>query len=322
MTLRAIQQKSIIIPGAQKSGTTTLFDILIRHSAISGAMIKEPQFFALERKTILEYFSWYESLFSGKDDKILVDASTFYLYSSSAPRHIKEFFKHPRILVILRDPVKRAYSNYLHMYGKVPWCERRSFNSIINEIEGPDQDSIISSEFVSLIKAIRNGAVDSTYLKENYLNVKYGVEIPSTFDDYLWLYKYFSGSLYSKQVKSYTDLFGDDVKVIFFERLISSPEETIGEIFKFIGIEPEGGIFEVPHSRKTRLPRNRICRWILYRIIKRKIPERFSKILLKYMFTAKPELPQEQYLRGRELLSQEYDYWFSRYDGLEQLWTY
>ena len=53
----------ILIIGAMKSGTTTLYDLLAAHPAIVGARVKEPGFFAFE-DSWAEGFSYYEGLFT------------------------------------------------------------------------------------------------------------------------------------------------------------------------------------------------------------------------------------------------------------------
>lgn len=52
----------VLIIGAMKSGTTTLFDLLSAHPAIAPCSLKEPGFFAFEDRWA-EGFAWYESLF-------------------------------------------------------------------------------------------------------------------------------------------------------------------------------------------------------------------------------------------------------------------
>ena len=68
---------NLICPGAQKSGTTTLFDILVQHPEIYKPKIKEQHFFDLNYDKGMNYYSqFYEEV---KDEKYIPDFSPFYL---------------------------------------------------------------------------------------------------------------------------------------------------------------------------------------------------------------------------------------------------
>lgn len=110
----------ILIIGAMKSGTTTLFDMLARHSAIAPCHPKEPGFFAFE-EVWAQGFDWYESLFdfdSGRH-RYGLDGSTDYTkhpfcqgvqerLAASAPRRFK-------LIYIMRHPLRRMESHARHV---------------------------------------------------------------------------------------------------------------------------------------------------------------------------------------------------------------
>lgn len=101
--------------GAAKSGTTTLYDILGQHPDIYTSSFKEPHFF-----DIPENFSnglhWYEKTYFKKaDKKIIADFTPSYFFDENAPKRIFESLGgNMKFLVIIRNPVDRAYSHYLH----------------------------------------------------------------------------------------------------------------------------------------------------------------------------------------------------------------
>ena len=96
--------------------------------------VKEPKFFALEGRGI--YFRGpgdrevmtqtsdnravttleeYEALFEGvRGEKAIGEASPIYLHNDQAPGRIKHYISDVRLIAVLRDPVERAYSAYLH----------------------------------------------------------------------------------------------------------------------------------------------------------------------------------------------------------------
>ena len=115
---------NFLIVGAPRAGTTTLYEGLAQHPEIHMSSRKEPWFSELTG----EYGPWlgprdgqpvaswdeYERLFEGADGaKAVGEASTLYLAAPEAPRRIRESLPGVRLICILRQPVDRAYSNFL-----------------------------------------------------------------------------------------------------------------------------------------------------------------------------------------------------------------
>lgn len=106
-----------LIIGASKAGTTTLFDSLAQHPGIAAGEEKEIRYFSNDDR-YARGAEWYGAQFGRQDDgRLRLDASPAYLTWSdkTAPR-IRAHFgdARPRMVVILRDPVARAYSHYWH----------------------------------------------------------------------------------------------------------------------------------------------------------------------------------------------------------------
>ncbi|MGX1928072.1 sulfotransferase domain-containing protein [Flagellimonas sp. 2504JD4-2] len=101
--------------GAAKSGTTTLHDILVQHPNIYLPDEKDFHFFDSE-DNYGKGMKWYQKKFTQlTNEKIVGEVSATYLYSQQAASRIFECFgKDVKIAVILRNPAKRAYSEYLH----------------------------------------------------------------------------------------------------------------------------------------------------------------------------------------------------------------
>lgn len=100
--------------GAQKCGTTTLHNILNQHSDICLPPSKEAHFFHLDDEYSKGMSHWMRQHFRNYQGQELVGVVTpEYLYfENSAPR-IKQSLPDTKLVVIIRDPVDRAYSNYL-----------------------------------------------------------------------------------------------------------------------------------------------------------------------------------------------------------------
>jgi sulfotransferase family protein len=119
------------IVGHAKSGTTALYDMLRRHPQIYMSSNKEPQFFARNPQAApvharknsfeqtgrrVETLEDYLSLFAAAGpDQLVGDASTFYLWSRTAPKRIAQAQPGARIIAILREPASFLSSLHLQM---------------------------------------------------------------------------------------------------------------------------------------------------------------------------------------------------------------
>ncbi|MDG1534187.1 MAG: sulfotransferase, partial [Schleiferiaceae bacterium] len=138
---------NLFLIGAAKSGTTALASSLGQHPAIASLPIKEPGHFStdlripvfssrynrllqwdeaayfkkarLEERHIgfVESESNYQKLVdqaitTNPNANYVLDASTAYLYSANAPAQLRHYAPDAKIVLILRNPVERAYSHY------------------------------------------------------------------------------------------------------------------------------------------------------------------------------------------------------------------
>lgn len=119
--------------GAQKAGTTSLYEYLRQHPQIYMSPIKEPSYFAPEQCPGGPEFTWesYLHLFAGAGTELaLGEATATYLWSAAAPLRIAVRIPEARIVIILRNPIDRAFSQYLHMLTE--GVTRRSFRAQIS----------------------------------------------------------------------------------------------------------------------------------------------------------------------------------------------
>jgi hypothetical protein len=109
-------KEHLFIIGAQRCGTTYLYKVLDSHPEIYMAkpLRPEPKFFIND----LEYSNgklYYENkYFSSIDDsiKVLGEKGTSYIEHPDVSDRIKSFYPNAKIIVLLRNPVERAISNY------------------------------------------------------------------------------------------------------------------------------------------------------------------------------------------------------------------
>jgi hypothetical protein len=154
---------NFFIVGAPKAGTTSLYTYLDQHAQIYMSPLKEPSYFAFEMRpenfsaeqrprlvreqlALDEYLrgdlrqkrfgglvsSWadYQRLFRNVTDEIAIgEATPCYLWSPSAAGNIASRIPHAKIVINLRNPADRAFSQYLQMMTEGLIC--RSFREQI-----------------------------------------------------------------------------------------------------------------------------------------------------------------------------------------------
>lgn len=109
--------------GAQKGGSSSLYEVLVRHPALCGAIYKEPNFFLTNIHQGRD-FNWYLSLFIEskclkKSRKLFVDGSCMLHGPDSALRAMNATYSPEQMaslkfIALLREPVARDYSWYKH----------------------------------------------------------------------------------------------------------------------------------------------------------------------------------------------------------------
>lgn len=210
-----------LIIGAQKCGTTSLYEYLIRHPNIYSATTKEVGYFD---RYYPRGLGWYRSHFPlyvqkyyataiRKEPFLTGEASTGYILNPYALKRISEVLPKAKLLLVLRDPVERAYSHYQHTFG--------------------DSKEPLPFELAIEKESDRLGEAWKKMLEdENYYN----------FD--IALHAYLRTGIYYDQVKVLLNLFPKErLFVTTTEELGANIQRVLNQVFEFL---------EVPlfHSRK------------------------------------------------------------------------
>ncbi len=198
-----------IIPGAAKSGTTTLYKLLDQHPDIYfPASRKEPFYFsfggsqpAYADEAFNQIPIWrtaeYLNLYSdAKAPQLCGDASTSYLYMpEQSIANMQKLYgaslADVRVLIILRNPVERAYSHYTYL--------------VRNGFETRTFDEAISAAGI-----------------ENWSKKRWGFD-------------YIKYGEYARQVSHYFNEF-KEVKILLTEDL-KAPQQAMNGVFQFLGLE-------------------------------------------------------------------------------------
>lgn len=110
---------NLLLLGAQKSGTTSLYNYLNQHPDICFSDLKEITYFVDD----IHYekgIKYYHSFFKEYDSQKIVASSYVHMLSSEyAPKRVFEYNKNMKFIIILREPVARAFSafNYARQNG-------------------------------------------------------------------------------------------------------------------------------------------------------------------------------------------------------------
>jgi hypothetical protein len=110
---------NFFVVGGQRAGTTSLYEYLRRIPEVYMSAVKEPYYFApnfpsnpyIRRIAARdEYLSLFRNT---RGERLIGEASPLYLWDVESPVLIHKVVPDARIIMILRDPIERAFSSYL-----------------------------------------------------------------------------------------------------------------------------------------------------------------------------------------------------------------
>lgn len=217
-----MKKPNFICIGAQKAGTTSLQDILYQHPDVYLSPIKEIKFFHRDEH-YKKGLKWYSNHFKDAlPHQVIGDITPDYiLYEPAAKRIFENLGKDIKIIVLLRNPVERAFSQFnFHRSMKVE--SETDFRNMIKNYPAID---FKNTSFIN-------------WYTPNY---------------------YIERGLYYNQLKRYYDLFPkENIHIAIFEEIFGEKRAyELNRLFKFIGIENQLNI-EIKHSHATRVPKNNL----------------------------------------------------------------
>ncbi len=204
MTSAPPRRPTFIIGGAPRSGTTLLCHLLDRHPDvyIIKPYVPEPKVFVTPNPDgTSEYLRRYAEAFAAAGSATaLGEKTSYYLENEDVPRRIAGTLGQTRILFIVREPVQRAYSNYL-------WSRKNGLETL------PFEDAV-------RMEGTRRSPL--------------GPE-----REYARPFDYLARGDYATFAERYYSLFGrDNVKFVLYEDLERQPTTIMHEIQTFIGVTP------------------------------------------------------------------------------------
>jgi len=103
---------SLLVIGAQRCGTSSLYKYLGQHPGVAPSLRKEIEYFSTR---YTEGVDWYRAHFAWRlGERLAFEASPDYLLHPLAATRAKQLLPQARVIVMLRNPVDRAFSQYQH----------------------------------------------------------------------------------------------------------------------------------------------------------------------------------------------------------------
>ena len=145
------------IVGAPKSGTTSLYHYLNEHPHVEMSSQKEPDYFSDREiheqgmyygKNRINTIDLYEDLFDQKKGVVYGESSVSYLFYENVPENLKSYNSNAKIIIMLRNPIDRAFSHYLMDYrlGLVS----DSFEDIINKKSNHKKAHLFYQQYIEV----------------------------------------------------------------------------------------------------------------------------------------------------------------------------
>ncbi len=256
---------NLLIIGAPRAGTTTLYEVLTGHPDIYMSANKEPWYYAAvddppyvgpgDGQGVRDPRA-YRDLFAAAGDAAVVgEASTLYLASESAADRIAAELPGVRMIAMLRDPSERAFSAWLQH----TWQARETLSFTEALDAGPERVAQSWAPF--------------------------------------WDYRRMS--TYGEQLAAYRKRFPEgDLKVCFFQDLVADGGSFFSEIYEFLGVADYTGAADDRQSNPAGMPKHpRVHAFLrggsgLKRLGKKVIPDRLRRRLRRSIDSANMERPK------------------------------
>lgn len=221
--LRALPD--FVIIGAMKAGTTSLFHYMAQHPRVFGAARKEVHYFDRHYD---KSDNWYRAFFPLRATLALrgalaCESSPLYLTQRRVPKRMYALVPEARPIVILRDPVERAWSHYRHMVhtrGEV-----RDFETLFAALPQHDEGYLFTDED------------------------PLGWEQPVPAGDFC------ARGVYDVALRRWFEVYGRErVIVVFYEDFVRDAETVLSGLFETLGLPPAPVATGRIHNRGLELP--------------------------------------------------------------------
>jgi len=257
---------NFFVVGAQKAGTTYLYHTLKRHPEAFLPRQKELRYFQPGHQDSAS-LDRYRALYADATGyKAIGEITPFYLFDPDVPARIRQVCPDAKIIIVLRDPIERAYSHYLD--------RRRDSDDRFDHAE-------------SFREALR----------------RYNDRSAS---EWRFSQEYIEHGFYYEQVRRYLETFGRDrVLILLFDDLAKNSNELLMRVARHIGVDP-GFFAELDVSQPRHpyaVPRFAATSWLQrQKIAKLRVVRSVGRALRPILYDMKKPPMDEESLRQLQQL--------------------
>jgi len=193
-----------VILGAQKSGTSSLHNYLVQQPGVIEPLRKEVHYFDVN---FGRGESWYRANFGRLGETGLnIDSSPYYLFHPAVPTRMRALLPDAKLIVLLRDPVRRAYSHYWHERDK--GREKLEFEAAIAAEAGRLGDAQ---------QRLADGTLERSFAHQHF--------------------SYLARGRYAEQLEAWFSVFPrGQFLILKFEDLAREPLAALNETLHFLGL--------------------------------------------------------------------------------------
>ena len=211
-----------LLVGAQKSGTTVLYDLIKQHPKVV-KKVGEVHFFDLN---FFRGIEWYKKRFPKRPhaEDIVGDHSPYYLFHPLVPKRVHAISPKMKIIMILRNPVERCYSHYWHNRGK--------------KLESLTFENALEAEPKRLA-----GEKTKLLLKPNYKSHSYQH------------HSYLARGIYVEQIQNWLSYFPQKQMLILRSQdLRRDPVGVLNKVYAFLGLPQHTVVLNNPDKHSNYPP--------------------------------------------------------------------
>jgi hypothetical protein len=201
--LTANRLPNLIIAGTVKGGTTSLFSYLVKHPDICGSFKKETCYFLpIRYEEMMGHIDQYQKYFEHcSHEKYVLEATPGYFEGGMAvAQNIKKKLGDIKIIITIRNPIDRLISFY-------------NYKKTHLELDA-------SLSFVEYVRICEQMPFSEKKKRAN--------------DSYWGI----DGGFYSKYLPQWFEIFGESVRVVFFDDIRNDPRELLNDLCKWLKIDP------------------------------------------------------------------------------------
>jgi Sulfotransferase domain len=226
-----------LIVGAQRAGTTSLYNYLADHPDVGRVRLGKGVHYFDTNAT--ESMAWYRSYFPFDPKRIPLkskpthvgEGAPYYMFHPMCPARIDAALPGVKLIAILRDPIERAHSQWAHESA-------RGYETLPFEQALHAENQRLAGEEAKLIDP-----AGRSFSHQHH--------------------SYIARGQYASQIERLWERFGRDrVMVIAAPRMFSSPAEVYAETLSFLGLAPFQTTYEVHNARSYSKIEPAVEQWL------------------------------------------------------------